>query len=83
MRNKKIFDGGNDQGNNTKGKRPILKNNDDAVAVWLKTDKNGNTYLSVSGPFDLHTNLFANDSKGSDTIQSALNQLAEYLEQQE
>lgn len=80
---KKIFDGSDadsGEGTQTRHKRPILENNNDGAAAWLHRDKNGNAYLSIKLPLGLGSlNLFP----VNDTMSDALNQLSEYLENQD
>lgn len=76
-----IFDGSDssDEGEQ-QHKRPVLENNSHGAAAWLHKDKNGNSYLSIRLPLGLGSlNLFPTN----DTMEDALNQLAEYLEQQD
>ncbi len=78
---KKIFDGSSEEGEEEREhKRPVLENNSEGAAAWLHTDKNGNAYLSIRLPLGLGSlNLFP----ASDTMEDALNQLSEYLEDQD
>lgn len=82
MADGKIFDG-SDAGKKDgqrEHKRPILENNNDGAAAWLHRDKNNNAYFSVKLPLGLGSlNLFPTNDEMAD----ALNQLAEYLDQQE
>lgn len=77
----KIFDGSSEGTKQKEGKKlPILENNSDGAAAWLHRDKNGNAYISVKLPLGLGSlNLFATN----DTVSDALNQLADYLEEQD
>lgn len=82
MADKKIFDGSEQEESSTKGKKrlPILENDSEGAAAWLHRDKNGNAYLSVKLPLGLGSlNLFPS----SDTVEDALNQLADYLEEEQ
>lgn len=83
MADKTIFDGSSDDGEQEgekRGKRPILENSSQGAAAWLHHDKNGNAYLSVKLPLGLgNLNLFPTN----DSMEDALNQLADYLDEQE
>ncbi len=76
----KIFDGSSGEGDDErKHKRPVLENNSHGAAAWLHKDKNGNAYLSIRLPLGLgNLNLFP----VNDTMEDALNQLSEYLDEQ-
>lgn len=78
---KKIFDGSSDEDDGErKHRRPVLENNSEGSAAWLHKDKNGNAYLSIRLPLGLGSlNLFP----ANDTMEDALNQLSQYLEEQD
>ncbi len=75
--------GGSDTESSGSGERkklPILDNDSEGAAAWLHRDKNGNAYLSVKLPLGLGSlNLFPSN----DTVKDALNQLMDYLEDQD
>jgi hypothetical protein len=75
-----IFDGGDDDGDNSSGRQPILDNSSEGVAAWLNRDKNGNAYLSIDLPIGLGSvALFPSNDK----VRDALNQLADYLDEED
>lgn len=76
-----IFDGDSDGDRDGGDKQlPILDNNSQGAAAWLHEDKNGDAYLSVRLPLGLgNLNLFPTN----DTVRDALNQLIDYLDEQD
>ncbi|MDY6777796.1 MAG: hypothetical protein SVU32_03960 [Candidatus Nanohaloarchaea archaeon] len=60
--------------------KPFLENGREGAAAWLNKDKNGNAYISVRLPLNLGSlNLFPTNEK----VEDALNQLLDYLEEQD
>ncbi|MFB6077267.1 MAG: hypothetical protein ABEK12_04010 [Candidatus Nanohaloarchaea archaeon] len=77
-----IFDGSDaeDDEEPDRSKMPVLENDSEGAAAWLNTDRNGNAYFRVRLPLGLGSlSLFP----ANDRIEDALNQLSDYLEDQE
>lgn len=77
-----IFDGSaddTDDSDSDQRRLPILENDSEGAAAWLHRDRNGNAYLSVKLPLGLGSlNMFPSN----DTVEDAMNQLADYLEEE-
>lgn len=63
---------------NNRSKKPVLSNNQEGVAAWLDTDKNGNTYLSLKLPLGLgHVNIFPQGEESRE----GFNKLTDHLQE--
>lgn len=77
MSEETIF-GGDEEDEDREHKRPFLENRSEGSAAWLNKDKNGNAYISIRLPLGLGSlNLFP----VNDGVEDALNQLLDYLEE--